>query len=112
MYEYTRPTVDDLMRLADSLEAAAFRWGAITNGAKYDQIEWEEARSVVHARRAAMRRMCTQLWAESTGQDHRTPLVPLGEHLDCELDPTNTEDIDYCPRHGVYVTRGVLHLPQ
>lgn len=111
MFEDTPPTVDTLMRLADALEAASFRWGAITDNAHSDQVEWEESRLLVQARRTALRRAVTALWSVANGQDHRTPLVPLGEHLDCILDPSTVEDIDYCPRHEVYVTRGVIHLP-
>lgn len=111
MFEEYPPNVETLMRLADSLEAAAFRWGAITDSPASDQIAWEEARLHVQARRTALRRAVTALWATATGQDHLTPLVSLAAHLDCELNPTGVEDIDHCPRHGVYVTRGVLHLP-
>jgi hypothetical protein len=111
MYDVTSPTVDTLMRLADELEAAAFRWGSLTQDMTTSQDTWNEAHELVKARRTALRRALAQVWSHAGGIDHRTPVVDIITHLDCELDGTDVEWLDYCPVHKLYVSRHAIQLP-
>lgn len=108
MSSLERPSVDDLMRLADELEAAAFRWGSLSALENWNAAEWEEGRVLVHARRLALKHRLVTLWANSLGPEHRTPIVRLAEHYECDLERTVREDIDFCAAHGVYVVRETL----
>lgn len=59
--------LEALLEAAEAVEAAAYRWGALSgrdlSGA--DQVAWEEALLILRARRHALRQLLAQAWADT-----------------------------------------------
>lgn len=103
MYEPIRTDLDTLLRLVDTLEASAFRWGALSNDPVADQIAWDEGLQILRNARHALRRALGMAWACGLSGGRMSPIDDRGKHLDCLLRWSDVEGICICDAHGAYV---------
>lgn len=75
-------TLETLLRLLERVEAAAYRWGALSADV-LRPAAWEEALAILRAERMALRRAIAAGWATAAAAP--TAIEPLSAHRGCDL---------------------------